>query len=76
MAWCGAARGRGTPILPCRIGPVVGKEVGVTDGARTHNLLSHNQGLCLLSYGHHHSKRTSAGRKIVTQAQSRPIVPA
>ena len=26
---------------------------GVTNGARTHNLLGHNQVLCHLSYGHH-----------------------
>ena len=26
---------------------------GVTSGARTHDLLGHNQVLCQLSYGHH-----------------------
>src|SRR5579885_926750 len=38
----------------CRLRTDVEKEIhGVTDGARTHNLWSHNPGLCQLSYGHH-----------------------
>lgn len=36
-----------------RVGMIRERESGATDGTRTRDNLNHNQGLYLLSYGHH-----------------------
>src|SRR5579884_2089 len=42
-------------------------QVGVTDGARTHNHWSHNPELCLLSYGHHGAPRPRGLSRYTTE---------
>ena len=50
-----------------------GRETGVNDGARTRDLLDHNQALCQLSYTHHAAHATFVRRRLEPDTGIDPV---